>query len=144
MGEMFHGWRRKVGVPMLILACLFGGLWIRSLIVLDYIEIPVGKHTTVLLVTHSQFFALFVENDPEFDLSSTTAKWISQATSKFPLEDLVGMNYGEIQMILKYRNHPLIVPKEPNQPIGVPQLDQDYWLFGLPLTYLLVIALTLI
>lgn len=119
-------------------------MWVRSLIVLDYIEIPVGKHTTIFLVTHSPFFALFAEFDPEFDLSSSSAKWVSQSTSNFTSEDLVGMDYSSMYSMIKYRNHPPIVPNVPNQPIRVPKLSRGHWLIGQSLPYLLAIPLTLI
>ena len=144
MGESFSGWKRKVGLLTLVLACVFLGFWVRSRILIDYIETPIGKHTSVLLVTHDQFFALFAEFDPEFDLSSSSAKWLSQSTSKFTAEDFVEMNYGSIHSMIKYRNHPAVVPKGPNQPIRVPRLSQGHWLIGLPFMYLLTIPLTLI
>ena len=30
MNEVFRGWKRKVGVVTLVLACVFMGLWLRS------------------------------------------------------------------------------------------------------------------
>ena len=40
MGEFFRGWKRKVGVVTLILACAFAGLWVRSLYYQDQIRLP--------------------------------------------------------------------------------------------------------
>ena len=30
MGEFFHGWRRKVGIVTLVIACVFMAGWVRS------------------------------------------------------------------------------------------------------------------
>jgi hypothetical protein len=35
MGNLFHGFRRKLGVVTLLLACVFTVGWVRSLIVED-------------------------------------------------------------------------------------------------------------
>ena len=43
MGEFFKGWRRKVGVVTLLLACAFTGLWIRSQFNFDNLSIPFGE-----------------------------------------------------------------------------------------------------
>ena len=40
MGEYFHGWKRKLGVMTLAVACLFMAGWIRSFLVHDQIQIP--------------------------------------------------------------------------------------------------------
>ncbi len=39
MGEFFHGWRRKVGVSSLVMACVFMGVWVRSLTIIDIVTI---------------------------------------------------------------------------------------------------------
>src|SRR4051812_21970080 len=35
MGEFFKGWRRKLGVVTLVMACGFIGPWVRSLYIMD-------------------------------------------------------------------------------------------------------------
>jgi hypothetical protein len=35
MGEFFRGWKRKIGVVTLILACAFGFVWVRSIFLVD-------------------------------------------------------------------------------------------------------------
>jgi hypothetical protein len=42
MNEFFNSWRRKAGVLLLLLACLFMAGWIRGLKTVDFIEYPIG------------------------------------------------------------------------------------------------------
>jgi hypothetical protein len=144
MWSYFRGWKRKIGAVTLVAACTFMIGWVRNLVVFDYIEIPIGSHSTVFIVTYSQFFALFAETDPEFNPSTSSAKWGSQLISKLTADDFAALNYDYLQMTIKYRNHPPVIPKGPNQPYGVPKLSDDYRLVGLPLSYSLAIPLTLI
>lgn len=51
MGEFFHGWRRKVGVVALVLACVVACAWCRSCLFLESIRIPRGDTYTDFLVS---------------------------------------------------------------------------------------------
>ena len=42
LGNFFHGWRRKLGVVTLVLACVFMGGWMRSQFQFDDLELPAG------------------------------------------------------------------------------------------------------
>ena len=44
MIRFFQGWRRKIGVVTLIMACALMGLWLRSQSVFDHVYIPLGNH----------------------------------------------------------------------------------------------------
>ena len=59
MREFFKGWRRKVGVVTLAMACAFMGAWLRSLIMRDEITVHGNpRHTGVSMdgfVTWSRF-----------------------------------------------------------------------------------------
>lgn len=144
MTSYFHGWRRKSGILALIFACVSMAVWVRSRILVDYIEIPVGKHTSVFMVTFPEFFVVLMDHDPDVTLPFGASQWISHPTAKFTPEDFARMNYSSLQMEIKYRNHPPVVPKGPNQPIRVPKLSPGYWLVGLPISYLFAIPPTLI
>jgi hypothetical protein len=39
MSTSFHGWRRKAGCALLVMACAFMGMWLRSFVVQDDIWI---------------------------------------------------------------------------------------------------------
>ena len=47
MGEFFRGWRRKIGVLTLLMACVFVAGWVRSSISRDWIAFDAGKHWVV-------------------------------------------------------------------------------------------------
>jgi hypothetical protein len=51
MREFFHGWRWKVGVAMLVLACVFAAGWVRSLSTIDEIAMPIGRMTELIFVS---------------------------------------------------------------------------------------------
>lgn len=139
MREFFKPWRHRFGVATLVLACAFAVAWVRNFSLLDYIEIPIGNHISVFLATYRHYFAILIEFDPEYDLSSS-AKWLSEPISQLTPDDLVKMNYVSLQSMIKYRNHPPVVPKGPNQPYRVPELGQDYLLLGSPIPYWSIVA----
>eukprot|EP00456_Euglypha_rotunda_P016931 TRINITY_DN156_c0_g1_i5.p2 TRINITY_DN156_c0_g1~~TRINITY_DN156_c0_g1_i5.p2 ORF type:complete len:127 (+),score=12.56 TRINITY_DN156_c0_g1_i5:105-485(+) len=39
MREFFRGWRRKAGCATLLMACALAGLWIRTTVVADFIQL---------------------------------------------------------------------------------------------------------
>ncbi len=43
MIEFFKGWRRKIGVLTLLMACAFAAVWVRSLSATDVIKIHTGE-----------------------------------------------------------------------------------------------------
>jgi|GEM_PF-977757 hypothetical protein len=45
MGVFFKGWRRKIGLLTLPLACVFMAGWVRSLHIEDTLDVIVGNHT---------------------------------------------------------------------------------------------------
>ena len=51
MAEFFRGWKRKVGMLTLLLACVFMAGWLRSPIVSDVLNIPTGKHSFIGLAS---------------------------------------------------------------------------------------------
>lgn len=42
MSTFFHGWRRKLGCALLLLACMFTVLWVRSCLVIDNFAVQIG------------------------------------------------------------------------------------------------------
>ncbi|WP_010585466.1 hypothetical protein [Schlesneria paludicola] len=53
MREFFSGWKRKLGVLTLLMACLFAAAWTRSLGNLDLIYLN-GKKTNLIVVSGCQ------------------------------------------------------------------------------------------
>jgi hypothetical protein len=52
MGELFKGWRRKIGVVTLVMACSFMGLWVRSQSVSDWFMFTVQPGRLVFLISY--------------------------------------------------------------------------------------------
>ncbi len=46
MGDFFQGWRRKIGVATLVMACVFTAGWVRSHVLGEDVEFSIGQHTT--------------------------------------------------------------------------------------------------
>ena len=53
MGDFFRGWRRKIGLLSLVLALLFMGVWVRSLSVMDVINVRTSLRTAQMFVNKS-------------------------------------------------------------------------------------------
>jgi hypothetical protein len=49
MREFFRGWRRKIGVLTLLMACVFAAGWVRSFTVTDLFVFAVGQNQTDIL-----------------------------------------------------------------------------------------------
>ena len=58
MGEFFLGWRRKIGMVTLLMACLLSACWFRSYSINDTISIPI-RHTEYLQVASSNQHLIF-------------------------------------------------------------------------------------
>jgi hypothetical protein len=84
----FNGWRRKVGVLTLVMACMFAAGWLRSLHSREFIfiefEIPFGGrifvHTSanqmdILLQRSTGWYFDFGEVDPIVTLNSLDGVW---------------------------------------------------------------------
>lgn len=56
MREFFHGWRRKVGVVALVLACTAASMWMRSCVMADDLFFTVGDRRHHLRSAYGQFF----------------------------------------------------------------------------------------
>ena len=75
MGEYLRGWRRKIGVVTLFMACVIVGAWVRSLIRHDLVMIPYGNDTFCFESMCGEIeFARLTTRD-----NTTKPKWISNA-----------------------------------------------------------------
>lgn len=53
MYTIFYGWRRKAGIVTLLMACVLMGVWVRSSLTTDSIEVPIFGRSHLLLVKHN-------------------------------------------------------------------------------------------
>lgn len=73
MGEFFKGWRRKIGVVTLLMACVAVGGWVRSRVRHDLVMIPWANETFCVESMWGEIeFARLITQD-----NKTKAKWIS-------------------------------------------------------------------
>lgn len=73
MGEFLRGWRRKIGVVTLLLACMFLAGWLRSALAEDSLSIRLDKWT-----------------EQRFVSSAFGVCWLKVHTAGFKMETLTG------------------------------------------------------
>jgi hypothetical protein len=64
MQTFFHGWRRKMGVVTLVMACLATGLWVRTLFFADQICFAIGDRKHYINSGQSGLTWLSVDRSP--------------------------------------------------------------------------------
>ena len=62
MGEFFRGWRRKVGVVTLLMACVLMAGWIRSLTHFEGVSLPVERMPNHFFVSWDSSLVWLTEN----------------------------------------------------------------------------------
>jgi hypothetical protein len=58
--EFFRGWRRKVGVVTLVMACVFMVGWARNYFIRDSVNIPTGNSSSIEFISGYQCLNLVV------------------------------------------------------------------------------------
>ena len=72
MGEFFKGWRRRVGITMLVLACVFMAGWLRSPFQQDTLSVSLGTSFCIKLISvshHLIIATLRIETDHPIPIS---------------------------------------------------------------------------
>lgn len=80
MVEFFRGWRRKIGVLMLVLACAFMAGWVRSSSLQDVVTFQSGTHAAEYIISLNG--KLVLERLQTGGPSKTDLKWF---TNKLPI-----------------------------------------------------------
>ena len=75
MGEFFAGWRKKIGVVTLLIACLFMAGWVRSLLVDDIVIIPCGQFLTITTISNDRVFGVQYHRRIEPQNRSSIPSW---------------------------------------------------------------------
>jgi hypothetical protein len=78
MGGFFNGWRRKVGLVILLMACVFAAVWVRSKRIEDEFSFPVGPHSTVQLISARSFAMIVRINIETTDSTQTVPLFLSR------------------------------------------------------------------
>lgn len=128
MREFFQGWRRKVGIVTLLMACVSVMAWVKSRAYQDEIYVRIDKHVIYCVQTFDFGVCLWRYRLLEESMSPDRFSWTSQrhfrGSEEFldllPLRSLLGIRYAS-DKIRSDQYHVLIIP---------------YWLITGPLTLL--------
>ena len=66
MREFFSGWRRKVGVVALMLACVLMAGWVRSFTIAEGVAIPIGTKMSASLVSNDSSLVWLTQDGGDF------------------------------------------------------------------------------
>ena len=85
MRELFNGWRRKVGILTLLLACLFVAGMMRALVIGDRIHAKLGDHHYCFISSDGLFrLTRYIADDP-----APTVMWQSRPAKSGGVTDVV-------------------------------------------------------
>jgi hypothetical protein len=129
MREYFRGWKRKVGVVTLMMACMSVIGWVKSHVYQDDIEVCIGTELIYSLVTHDLEVCLWRIRPLEESMSQCSFSWTSQPIDRraspffdeMRQQSVLGISYTRDDRSGLDRYHFLIIP---------------YWLIAVPLTLL--------
>ena len=51
MREVFKGWKRKLGVLTLLMACVFMAGWVRSLFMCDFVNLSLSRDSSIRVIS---------------------------------------------------------------------------------------------
>ncbi len=71
MGDFCKGWRRKIGVMTLVMACVFAAGWVRSLTIGDQSTIRMNDNSLFWMISNNGWFGCIAVLEPK--VGSTTA-----------------------------------------------------------------------
>lgn len=101
MSSFFKGWRRKAGCALLVIACTFAGIWLRSEAVFDVLCIPLGQNRiTFESNTGSLCFCweLWKDRDtwhlPRWETVDSSRGWID------PMRPYWKLEFGEFESLV--------------------------------------------
>ena len=72
MSELIRGWRRKIGVVTLLIACVFMAGWVRNYFIRDSVNIPTGNSSSIEFISGYQCLNLVVmwSTIPDHEMAS--------------------------------------------------------------------------
>ena len=112
MGDFFHGWRRKIGVVTLVVACVFLVTWMRSESKIDVFTVYYSDFYDHFRIVSERGFLKFhfrgIHFGPRSDLWET---WVV-ARTPMQWEDL-NIPYWSIVLVLTMLSAYLLLSKPP-------------------------------
>lgn len=85
MAESFRGWKRKVGVAVLTMACVMTSVWIRSMFIIDCWEYSSEQYTCHSWVSGRQQFhwRRFESLNPDILVGPYVGGWMTAPASRW-------------------------------------------------------------
>jgi hypothetical protein len=121
MQRFFHGWRRKMGVVTLVVALAVMGMWVRSFVVGDLVDLPLGRYTVQCFSCSGRFDCWLRFHKGDTDEVRSTGSWRAEP-------------FGDLEVFLIRHNF-----NEGFNRVGVPigkPLNIHYGSMAIPLTLL--------
>jgi hypothetical protein len=129
MREFFRGWKRKVGVITLVLACMFAGGWKRGLAAKEVVRLCVADELTYFFVSNgSWLYWQGVRGKPELN----TPKAIGDIRVG-PVYFSTDVDNGDYRYVLQAEQRSFY-PEEKRYGYRITSWAIPYWSIVLPLT----------
>jgi hypothetical protein len=139
MQSFFHGWRRKVGVVTLVVACAFTAGWVRSSTNSDALQVGFGKRIFWIESVHgwvqSTFASVKTGGVDQYFITPNTFNFAGK-TVKNANHPLLGeFDYKSETYLV---GHPSPFVPNPGPPVSTHQtrVKVPYWSIAIPLTLL--------
>jgi hypothetical protein len=75
MQTFFYGWRRKTGIVTLVMALAVMGVWVRSFVVGDLVDLPLGRYTVQCFSWDGRFDFWLRFHKGDTDEVRSTGSW---------------------------------------------------------------------
>lgn len=96
MKQFFHGWRRKVGVAALVVACACIGMWVRSRVANDWVHVYVGPDWSLLLESGDDRILFQISFEPQQPVTRHYSIWFGSYSNN-PAESGVVLDPIELE-----------------------------------------------
>jgi len=83
MGEFFRGWRRKIGMVTLLMACVVMGGWLRSPHHCDSFNSRIGKLAIIWLISADVQIGVSIITSEDSVIAPKSAGWITYMPETF-------------------------------------------------------------
>jgi hypothetical protein len=88
MREFFRGWKRKVGVVMLLFACVLMMGWVRSKFRMYEASMPIGRHVLAEIISEREYLFVGIERDDTCENGWNEFRLGSEPTRRFPQKQI--------------------------------------------------------
>lgn len=116
MHTFFHGWRRKAGLVSLVIACVLMGIWVRSRVVCDAVEVSRGGRGHFIASMQSGVVWCARDSDAQADWRIGSRSLADARVGDMPLAKIVEQ----------------LLNADHNQQVNLTVWTIPYWLLTIP------------